>query len=513
MGAVVVKRKAKLENIAAMLVFGSVGIFVRYIPLASGAIAVARGLIGAGVLLIASLALKKPISWRQIKKNMPLLAISGAAMGLSWLCLFEAYRYTTIALATLIYYMAPVFMILLSPLVLKEKLTPLKVVCVALALLGAILITGAFGGRLGGGNNLLGLIFGTAAALLYVAVVFMNKFVREIRPIDSTFAQLLVAALALLPYMLLTENLRSADLGTQGLVMLLIVSVFHTGIMYQVYFSSIRSLDGQSIAMFSYVDPVTAVLLSALLLKERMGAWEVVGAVLILGSTLASQLLGPAFARWREKRRCTQRIGAAALFAAGGSAILISDSLGGAIMDNEENKTNEVLKAIKQRRSIRHYKPEQIRDEELNAVLEAGTYAPTGKNLQDSIIIVIQDKETIADLSRMNAIVYGKPGTDPFFGAPTVLLVMGVKDNINHVQDASCVMSNLMLAAYAVGLGSCWVNRARQVFDSEEGKAYLRKWGIDENKYEGVGHCVLGYPSRPHPTTALPRNEGYVIRV
>ncbi len=173
---------------------------------------------------------------------------------------------------------------------------------------------------------------------------------------------------------------------------------------------------------------------------------------------------------------------------------------------------NEVLEAIKQRRSIRHYKPEQITGEELYAVLDAGTYAPTGKNLQDSIIVVIQDKEAIADISRMNAIVFGKPGTDPFFGAPTVLLVMGVKDNPNHVKDASCIMSNLMLAAYAVGLGSCWVNRAKQVFESEEGKVYLRKWGIDENKYEGVGHCVLGYPSRPHPK-ALPRNEGYIVRV
>ena len=173
--------------------------------------------------------------------------------------------------------------------------------------------------------------------------------------------------------------------------------------------------------------------------------------------------------------------------------------------------TNTVLEALKNRRSIRRYKAEQITEQELSAVLEAGIYAPTAKNLQSPLMVVVQDKENIAKLSRMNAAVMGKPDADPFYGAPTVVIVLADSGNPNGVADASLVMGNLMNAAYGIGLGSCWINRAREVFETEEGRALLRSWGVDD-KYAGVGNCILGYPDCPHPE-AKPRKENYVVRV
>ena len=168
---------------------------------------------------------------------------------------------------------------------------------------------------------------------------------------------------------------------------------------------------------------------------------------------------------------------------------------------------NETLQVLKTRRSIRKYKPEQITDAELNAILEAGTWAPTAMGMQSPLMVVVQDAETISYLSKMNAEVMGKPGTDPFFGAPTVVVVFADGTTGNWLKDGSLVMGNLMNAAASLGVGSCWINRAMEVFDKEEGKALLRKWGIDE-KYRGVGHCILGYADCDAPTPK-DRKEGY----
>lgn len=168
----------------------------------------------------------------------------------------------------------------------------------------------------------------------------------------------------------------------------------------------------------------------------------------------------------------------------------------------------EVLEALKNRRSVRRYKPEQIRDEELKAVLEAGSYAPTGMGMQSPKIVVVQEPELIKKLSRMNAAVMGTD-SDPFYGAPTVLVVLADPERPTCVEDGSLVMGNLMNAAYTVGLGSCWIHRARQVFASPEGKELLRQWGIPE-RYVGVGHCILGYADGDLPT-AKPRKDDYIV--
>lgn len=172
--------------------------------------------------------------------------------------------------------------------------------------------------------------------------------------------------------------------------------------------------------------------------------------------------------------------------------------------------TNEVIKAMIERRSCRKFKVEQIKDEELQAILEAGKYAATGKGLQSPKMVVIQNPEVIAKLSKWNADIMGVT-SDPFYGAPTVILVLADATRTTAVQDGSLVMGNLMLAAHSIGVASCWINRAKEEFATEEGKALLKQWGI-EGDYIGVGHCVLGYPAVDLPEPA-PRKEDYVVFV
>ena len=172
---------------------------------------------------------------------------------------------------------------------------------------------------------------------------------------------------------------------------------------------------------------------------------------------------------------------------------------------------SEVLKVLKERRSIRKYKKEQITDEQLNQILEAGTYAPTGKGAQSPIMVVVQDEETINELSKMNAEVMGING-DPFYGAPTVVVVLADRGcRPTYIEDGSLVMGNLMIAAHAVGVDSCWIHRAKQVFESERGQELLKKWGV-EGDYVGIGHCVLGYRDCEYPK-AKERKENYIVRV
>lgn len=170
---------------------------------------------------------------------------------------------------------------------------------------------------------------------------------------------------------------------------------------------------------------------------------------------------------------------------------------------------NNAMDCLLNRRSIRRYKPEQISKEALGAILQAGVCAPSAKNLQSPIIVVVQDKDTIAYMSKLNAQIMGV-SSDPFYGAPTVLVVLADANNPNAVADGSLVMGNLMNAAYANGLGSCWINRARELFEMPEGKELLNKWGI-EGDYIGVGNCILGYADEV--PQIKPRKENYIYYV
>jgi nitroreductase len=173
---------------------------------------------------------------------------------------------------------------------------------------------------------------------------------------------------------------------------------------------------------------------------------------------------------------------------------------------------NKVIDALVSRRSIRSYRPEQIRDEELEAILKAGTYAASGRNRQSAIMIAVQDAQTVALLSKMNAEIMGS-NIDPFYGAPTVIVVLADKTIPTHFEDGCLVMGNLMNAAYAVGVDSCWIHRAREEFESEEGKALLCEWGVENaENYVGIGHCILGYRDCEYPAP-IPRKENYIYKV
>lgn len=279
-----------LQLSLSMFIFGTIGIFVRHIPFPSSVIALARGGIGMLFLLFVVILSKQHISTADIKRNLIPLCLSGFFLGFNWILLFEAYRYTTVATATLCYYLAPVIVILVSPILLKEKLTAKKLLCVIVALIGMVFVSGILESGLPTMAESKGILFGLAAATFYASVVLCNKHIHDIGSYDMTIMQLGIATAVLLPYTLLTESIGDLTFTIGALGMLLFVAIVHTGIAYALYFSSMQGLSSHTIAIFSYVDPIVAIILSALLLHEPMDVSGVIGAVLILGSTLISSL-------------------------------------------------------------------------------------------------------------------------------------------------------------------------------------------------------------------------------
>ena len=281
-------QKEKWMLLGAMSIFGTIGLLVRYIPLSSAVIAFARGALGLLFLLGIMLLTKKRPDMPAIRKNFRLLVISGCAIGFNWILLFEAYRYTTVATATVCYYLAPLMLLLACPL-LGERLTLRKLLCVAVAMVGLVFVSG-IAQQIPSKQELLGILFGVGAALLYASVMFMNKKLSPIPAYDKTVLQLGSAALVIVPYILLTEGIPAVHLSASQWAVLLVVGIVHTGIAYAMYFGSMKGLRAQTIAVFSYLDPVIAILLSALILKEVLTFGNILGSVLILGSALYSEL-------------------------------------------------------------------------------------------------------------------------------------------------------------------------------------------------------------------------------
>ena len=279
----------KGKILTSMAIFGTVGIFVRFIPMASAAIAFCRGVLGCVFLLLLMAVTGKKPNLADIKRNSWILAISGAAIGINWILLFEAYRHTTVAIATICYYLAPAFVTLASPL-LGEKLSGKKLGCIGVAMAGMVFVSGVFQGNAGG--SLLGVILGVGAAIFYASVILMNKTFSPIGAYDRTLCQLAAASLVIVPYLLLSGGVTSAEMTTLGWVMLGIVGIVHTGFAYALYFGGIGEVNAQTAAILSYLDPVLSILLSALVLRERLDVFSIIGAVLILGSALYSELPG-----------------------------------------------------------------------------------------------------------------------------------------------------------------------------------------------------------------------------
>lgn len=276
--------------ISSMFLFGTIGIFVHYLPLPSAFIAMVRGFVGAAFLLLLMAAKKQKPDRVAIKKNLPVLLLSGTALGINWILLFEAYNNTSIATATLCYYFAPIIVILVSPLLLKEKLTAKKLICVLVALVGMVFVSGVIESGFGGGKDFVGVLFGLGAACFYASVMILNNKLHDIEAYDRTVMQLGVAGIVLLPYVLLTQHVAAADFTVSVIILLAVVGIVHTGFTYALYFASMKDLPAQTVAIFSYLDPVVAILLSALFLKEPLGVFGIIGAVLVLGAAIVSEL-------------------------------------------------------------------------------------------------------------------------------------------------------------------------------------------------------------------------------
>lgn len=285
--------RAKRDLIFSVSVFGTIGIFVRWIGLPSSVIALVRGAVGAAFLLLLARFRHAPIDRAALRRRWQLLLLSAAMMSFNWITLFEAYRYTTVATATLCYYMAPIFVTLISPVLLKERLTARKLLCVFLALAGMVFVSGVPQSGLPGPSETKGILLALCSAALYAGVILINKYLAGVPAYDRTLLQLACAAAVMIPYILLTEDLSAMSVTPLGAVLLLIVAVFHTGWCYALYFGSMTVLSAQTVALFSYIDPIVAILLSALLLREPLGWSGILGAALVLGSTLVSELPVP----------------------------------------------------------------------------------------------------------------------------------------------------------------------------------------------------------------------------
>ncbi len=279
--------KSKLIYLSAMLIFGSIGLVSRNIQLSSGQIALTRGVIGSIFLLLASKALKEKMSWQKIKPNLLLLIISGAGIGFNWILMFEAYKFTSIANATLSYYFAPVIVVLLSPLLLKERVTLVKVGCILAALGGMFLIVGVGGGE--GKNHMIGIGYGLAAAVLYAGVVILNKYLKGLSGLEVTLIQISAATIVLFPYILVTETINVFSIDKRSAVFLIIMGLLHTGIAYLMYFTGMKLLKAQTVAVLSYIDPISAILMSALFTREKLTLLQIFGGILILGATLFNE--------------------------------------------------------------------------------------------------------------------------------------------------------------------------------------------------------------------------------
>ena len=280
--------RARLAMIVSASVFGTLGLFVRRIEVTSAELALYRAVLAAVFILLFFLIRRERPRLREIRGALWLLLLSGAAMGFDWMLLFESYKYTSISLATLSYYIAPVIVTALCPLLFHERMTRAQVICFLMSTLGVALIIGS-GGVQGGGSDLHGIVCAVGAAVFYASVILLNKYIRGVTGLERTFVQLLAAVVVLAPYVGLTSGFHPEVLSATGWVNLLIVGFVHTGLTYCLYFAAIRTLPGQESSLLSSLDPIVSVLISVLLLGEPLAPIQIAGMVLFLGFAVANE--------------------------------------------------------------------------------------------------------------------------------------------------------------------------------------------------------------------------------
>lgn len=281
-------KSPRLMMIFSMVIFGTLGLFVRNIQVSSGELALYRAILAALLIAVYLGITKQKIPFANIKKEVPLLLASGVAMGVNWIFLFQAYKYTTVSLATLSYYFAPVIVTVACPFLFTEKLTGKQIICFLMSTAGLVMITGI--GKIGSNTDFIGILWGLGAAFFYAVVILLNKFIKGVEGIHRTFLQFLSAIVILIPYVAVTGGVTLGQLHTVGWINLLIVGLLHTGITYCLYFSALKELPGQKAAILSYIDPLVAVVISVTVLGESMTVWQSVGGLLILGFTLWNEV-------------------------------------------------------------------------------------------------------------------------------------------------------------------------------------------------------------------------------
>ncbi|MDQ1002098.1 RarD protein [Neobacillus niacini] len=288
--------KPKIQFILSMIIFGTIGLVQRNIDLSSSETALLSSSIGCLFLIFLFLMMKKSIPWKLVKANASILFLSGIALGGNWIFLYQSYEYTTITNATLGYYFAPVFVMILSPIILKEQLPLKKIVCIGVAILGMLLIVGN-GISASGKGDVLGVFFGLVAAAFYAALMLLNKFIQNMAKLEITIIQLATTALLLLPYVLFTEGFSILEVSSSSIPFIILLGIVNTGMGFWLFFSGMQKLKGQSIAMLSYVDPFVAILISAVILLEQMTLIQMLGGALLLGSTFVSEIKSVTFSK------------------------------------------------------------------------------------------------------------------------------------------------------------------------------------------------------------------------
>lgn len=283
-------KNSKIFIIIAMFLFGTIGLFVRIINLSSGEIALFRSLIATIVIIFYLLVTKQKIFLKLNSKDLILILISGVAIGINWVLLFESYKYTTISIATLTYYFAPIIVTVLCPLIFKEKMKFFQWICFLISTIGLVLITG-IGDVSQGNNHLVGVGFGLGAAIVYACIILLNKKIEKVDAIHRTLFQFLSSLIILLPYVMVNTGFEIFSITTKGLVSLITIGIIHTGVAYCLYFTAVKNLTGQNVAILSYIDPLVAVILSVAILNETMTLMQIIGGILIITFTLWNEII------------------------------------------------------------------------------------------------------------------------------------------------------------------------------------------------------------------------------
>lgn len=275
--------------VASLAIVGTIGVLRRFIPMDSALLAFYRGLIGGLSLLTFVWLSRRGQRIRIPRRSLVLLIVNGGCLGFNWILFFEAFNYTSVSRATLCYYMQPTIVMLLSPLVFGEKLTRRKLACAAVSLIGMVFVSGTVGGEATGGSNLKGICLALGAACFYSVIAVMNKKITGVDPYSKTVIQLFAAAVTLIPYILATDAYKGVSYDAGMIFKLLVIGVVYTGLVYVLYFGSMEGMTAQSISTLSYIDPVVAMMVSALILGEGMSVYGMTGAAMIIGAAIISE--------------------------------------------------------------------------------------------------------------------------------------------------------------------------------------------------------------------------------